>query len=160
MADLQDNHDRFVSRVRESGVVWGLKSEEGWPIVPPTKMTAMCFCSGRTRPMPGGMRSMNGRATSLPKSISTALSTCGCVACIRMACLPGSISMPILRGWKLSQSDLRRHSRRKGNVGRVDQLRSCFPEIEDWKGPFERHPAELKRLPRSTGKNTEFGKQK
>ncbi len=34
MADLQDNHDRFVSRVRESGVVWGLKSEEGWANCP------------------------------------------------------------------------------------------------------------------------------
>lgn len=34
IADLRDNYDRFVSRVRESKTVWGLKSEEGWAYCP------------------------------------------------------------------------------------------------------------------------------
>lgn len=28
----QDNHARFVSRVRETGLVWGLKSPQGWAV--------------------------------------------------------------------------------------------------------------------------------
>jgi len=30
--DYQDNHDRFISRVRETQRVWGLKSDEGWAV--------------------------------------------------------------------------------------------------------------------------------
>ncbi|MBV5274409.1 MAG: DUF2750 domain-containing protein [Lamprocystis purpurea] len=30
--DYQDHHERFVTRVRETGQVWGLKSDEGWAI--------------------------------------------------------------------------------------------------------------------------------
>lgn len=30
IADLEANKERFISRVRESGVVWGLRSENGW----------------------------------------------------------------------------------------------------------------------------------
>ena len=33
-ADMQDNYDRFVRRVKRSGVVWGLKSDEGWAVCP------------------------------------------------------------------------------------------------------------------------------
>lgn len=33
-ADSQANHERFVTRVKESGVVWGLKSDEGWAVCP------------------------------------------------------------------------------------------------------------------------------
>ena len=29
-AELQAGRDRFISAVRDSGVVWGLQSEEGW----------------------------------------------------------------------------------------------------------------------------------
>lgn len=28
----QENHDRFVRDVRESGLVWGLKSDQGWAV--------------------------------------------------------------------------------------------------------------------------------
>lgn len=28
----QENHDRFVRDARESGVVWGLKSDQGWAV--------------------------------------------------------------------------------------------------------------------------------
>jgi hypothetical protein len=31
-SDHQANHDLFVSRVRETRLVWGLKSDEGWAI--------------------------------------------------------------------------------------------------------------------------------
>ncbi|HYN77174.1 MAG TPA: DUF2750 domain-containing protein [Lamprocystis sp. (in: g-proteobacteria)] len=31
-AEHQDNHDRFISRVRETQRVWGLKSDEGWAV--------------------------------------------------------------------------------------------------------------------------------
>jgi hypothetical protein len=31
-SDPQANHDRFVSRVRETRLVWGLKSDEGWAV--------------------------------------------------------------------------------------------------------------------------------
>lgn len=34
ITDLQDNYDRFVTRVRQSKVVWGLKSEDGWANCP------------------------------------------------------------------------------------------------------------------------------
>lgn len=34
ISDLNDNHRRFVERVKESGVVWGLKAEDGWAICP------------------------------------------------------------------------------------------------------------------------------
>ncbi len=30
VADLEANKERFVARVREAGVVWGLRSESGW----------------------------------------------------------------------------------------------------------------------------------
>lgn len=34
LTDLNDNHRRFVARVKESGFVWGLKSDDGWAICP------------------------------------------------------------------------------------------------------------------------------
>lgn len=34
VADLEANRDRFVSRVRETKVVWGLRSEDGWAYCP------------------------------------------------------------------------------------------------------------------------------
>lgn len=30
VVDLEANKERFISRVRESGVVWGLRSDNGW----------------------------------------------------------------------------------------------------------------------------------
>lgn len=30
VADLEANKERFIARVRDSGVVWGLRSESGW----------------------------------------------------------------------------------------------------------------------------------
>jgi hypothetical protein len=33
-ADSQANHERFVRRVRESEVVWGLKSNDRWAVCP------------------------------------------------------------------------------------------------------------------------------
>jgi hypothetical protein len=33
-ADLNANYARFLHRVRETGVVWGLKSVQGWAICP------------------------------------------------------------------------------------------------------------------------------
>jgi hypothetical protein len=33
-ADLQANYDRFISRVSESKVVWGLLSKDGWAVSP------------------------------------------------------------------------------------------------------------------------------
>jgi len=30
--DIQENHDLFVNRVRETGVVWGLKADEDWAV--------------------------------------------------------------------------------------------------------------------------------
>jgi hypothetical protein len=33
-ADMQANYDRFVRRVKSFGVVWGLKSDEGWAFCP------------------------------------------------------------------------------------------------------------------------------
>lgn len=35
-ADLNANYDRFVSKVKTSGVVWGLSLEDGWAICPST----------------------------------------------------------------------------------------------------------------------------
>src|SRR5688500_11707356 len=34
IADAQANYERFVVQVKESGVVWGLKAEEGWAVCP------------------------------------------------------------------------------------------------------------------------------
>lgn len=34
LADLRANADRFVERVRETGEVWGLRSEKGWAYCP------------------------------------------------------------------------------------------------------------------------------
>lgn len=33
-ADDEENLERFVARVLESGVVWGLKSDNGWAVCP------------------------------------------------------------------------------------------------------------------------------
>ncbi|MGE5153256.1 MAG: DUF2750 domain-containing protein [Bdellovibrio bacteriovorus] len=30
--EAQDNHDRFVREVQASGLVWGLKSDQGWAV--------------------------------------------------------------------------------------------------------------------------------
>ncbi|QZA82274.1 DUF2750 domain-containing protein [Deefgea piscis] len=30
VSDLHDNYERFIKKVRESKIVWGLKSENGW----------------------------------------------------------------------------------------------------------------------------------
>jgi len=34
VADMQQNYERFVTRVRESESVWGLKSDDGWAYCP------------------------------------------------------------------------------------------------------------------------------
>ena len=34
LADLEANKDRFIARVRESGVFWGLRSDQGWAYCP------------------------------------------------------------------------------------------------------------------------------
>jgi hypothetical protein len=31
-AEAQESHDRFVRTARESGLVWGLKSDQGWAV--------------------------------------------------------------------------------------------------------------------------------
>lgn len=31
-ADAQENHELFVQRVRETGLVWGLQSDTGWAV--------------------------------------------------------------------------------------------------------------------------------
>jgi hypothetical protein len=33
-ADAQDNHNRFVSRVKKNKLVWGIKSDDGWAVCP------------------------------------------------------------------------------------------------------------------------------
>ena len=33
-ADLKANYNRFIKRIKESGVVWGLRSEAGWANCP------------------------------------------------------------------------------------------------------------------------------
>jgi hypothetical protein len=32
-ASSQEQHDRFVERVRQSGIVWGVLSDDGWAVV-------------------------------------------------------------------------------------------------------------------------------
>jgi hypothetical protein len=39
-ADLEANKERFVKRVRESGLVWGLRSDQGWAYCPSNQTDA------------------------------------------------------------------------------------------------------------------------
>ena len=46
-ASSQEQHERFVERVRQSGIVWGLRSDEGWAVAPSSQdgIDAMPFWS-------------------------------------------------------------------------------------------------------------------